>query len=59
MALRYLLSVTLECPVHKPSNDLHKTAKDEIRGDYVAGRGHAGSPGSDGASPYPELPELN
>jgi hypothetical protein len=24
-------------------------------GDYVVGRGHAGSPGSDGASPYPEL----
>jgi hypothetical protein len=24
-------------------------------GDYVVRRGHAGSPGSDGASPYPEL----
>jgi hypothetical protein len=24
-------------------------------GDYVVGQGHAGSPGSDGASPYPEL----
>jgi hypothetical protein len=23
--------------------------------DYVVGRGHTGSPGSDGASPYPEL----